>query len=162
MKAKWFKTEPVDESFFDTAPVRLKKTFEIDRPASEVWDELTGEHPLHWCRILGDGINWTSDRPFGVGTTRTVSALKGANKFREYFFRWEEGRQQSFYVLEASGPLVKRFAEDYLVEPVTDTSCRFTWIVAYEPSALGKLGEPINKRILGTLFADTRKHYSGK
>ncbi|MGH2958320.1 MAG: SRPBCC family protein, partial [Solirubrobacterales bacterium] len=119
------------------------------------------EHPLSWCRIIGDkGINWTSDAPFGVGTTRTVSALKGANKFREYFFVWEEGRRQSFYVLEASAPLVKRFAEDYVVEPTSDTSCSFTWTIAYEPSAIGKPGDALNKRLLKSLFADTRKHYA--
>jgi hypothetical protein len=160
MKAPWFKTEPVDETFFDTAPVRLVESFEVNRPAAAVWDELTAEHPLAWCRILGNGISWTSDRPFGVGTTRTVSSLKGANKFREHFFRWEDGSRQSFYVLEASAPLVKSFAEDYLVEPTSESSCRFTWIIAYEPSALGKLGDAVNQRIIKTLFTDTRKHYS--
>lgn len=162
MKLPWFKTEPVDETFFETAPVRLSETFEVNRPAAEVWDELTAEHPLAWCRIIGaKGINWTSDPPYGVGTTRTVSALKGANKFREHFFIWEEGRRQAFYVLEASAPLVKRFAEDYVVEPVSDTSCRFTWTIAYEPSAIGKPGDAINKRLLRSLLTDTRKHYAG-
>lgn len=44
----------------------------------------------------------------------------------ERFFRWEEGRRQSFYVLKASSPLYRCFAEDYLVEPTSETSCRFT------------------------------------
>ena len=162
MKLPWFKTEPVEESFFETAPVRLSETFEVNKPAAEVWGELIAEHPLAWCRIIGaKGINWTSGRPFGVGTTRTVSALKGVNKFREHFFIWEEGRRQSFYVLEANTPMVKRFAEDYVVEPVSDTSCRFTWTIAYEPSAIGKPGDAINKRLLKSLLADTRKHYGG-
>jgi hypothetical protein len=160
MKLPWFKAEPVDESFFTDAPVRLAETFEVDRPASEVWGELTSEHPLSWCRILGDGISWTSDRPFAVGTTRTVSALKGANKFREHFFIWEEGRRQAFYVVEANAPTVKRFAEDYLVEAVSDASCRFTWTIAYEPSAIGKPADAVNQRLLKSLFTDTRKHYS--
>lgn len=162
MKQPWFKTESVEESFFENAPVRLSETFEINRPAAEIWDDLTGEHPLGWCRIIGEtGINWTSERPFGVGTTRSISALKGVNRFREHFFIWEEGRRHAFYVLESSTPMVKRFAEDYQVEPVTETSCRFTWTVAYEPSLIGKLGEPINKRLLKSLFADTHKHYGG-
>jgi hypothetical protein len=160
MKLPWFKTEPVDESFFETAPVRLVETFEVDRPAAAVWSELTALHPLSWCRIIGKGISWTSNPPHGVGTTRTVSALKGANKFREHFFIWEEGKRMSFYVLEASAPMVKRFAEDYVVEPTSDTSCSFTWTIAYEPSAIGKAGDAINKRLLGSLFTDTRKHYS--
>lgn len=158
-----FSLESVDESFFDGAPVRLVGEFEIARPAAEVWAELTDDAPLSWCRVIGSsGIEWTSPRPFGVGTTRTVKALKGVNRFDERFFRWEEGRQMSFYVLKASAPLVRKFAEDYLVEPTSENSCRFTWTVAYEPSTLGKLGEPVNRRLLGTLFADTRKHYAAR
>lgn len=158
MNKPFFEAEPVDETFFDDAPQKLVGNFEIERPASEVWGELVGEHPLSWCRILGNGIEWTSDRPFGVGTTRTVKALKGLNELHEYYFRWEEGRRHSFYVLEGSAPLYKRFAEDYLVEPTGDNSCRFTWTFAWEPTLLGK--GPVGKRILGTLIADTRKHFN--
>jgi hypothetical protein len=157
MKRPWFKAKPVDESFFDDAPERLVEIFNVDRPAAEVWDELTGEHPLYWCKILGDGISWTSERPFGVGTTRTVKSLKGLNVFKEHFFIWEEGRRQSFYVLETSAPLFKKFAEDYVVEPVTENSCKFTWTIAYAPTVMG-MG-PHNKLLLSSLFLDTHKHY---
>lgn len=154
-----FKAEPVDESFFASAPVRIEDTFDIARPAGEVWDELTGGNPLSWCRII-DRIDWTSPAPFRVGTTRTVHALKGTNVMHEHFFRWEEGRRKSFYVISATAPLFRRFAEDYLVEPASDNSCRFTWTIAFEPKAAMKPGTPVNKRLLGTLFTDTRKHYS--
>jgi hypothetical protein len=154
-----FSLQPVDETFFDTAPIVLRDAFEVPMAAPELWDELTKDHPLGWCQII-DGITWTSDRPFGVGTTRRVTALKGLNVLDERFFRWQEGSRKSFYAFKASGPLFKRFAEDYLLEPTGEDSCRFTWTVAYEPSLLGKAGTPINKRILGSLFADTRKHFN--
>ena len=159
MRRPWFKNEPVDETFFDSAPVRLSDTFAVKKPATEVWNDLTADRTLHWCRILDD-VSWTSPRPFTVGTTRTVKSLKGANVINEYFFRWEEGRRKSFYVVDASAPLFKRFAEDYLVEPTSDDSCTFTWTIAYESRAAMKPGKPVNNRILTTLFADTRKHFS--
>jgi hypothetical protein len=158
MGRPWFSCEPVDESFFETAPVRMKAHFEVARPAAHVWGELTGEEPLHWCRILQD-VSWTSPRPFGVGTTREVKALWGANVLREHYFRWEEGRQHSFYVVEASAPLAKRFAEDYLVEPTGEGSCRFTWTIAFAPKALAIPGLPVTKMLLRTLYTDTRDHY---
>lgn len=159
MKRPWFKAAPVDETFFSTAPVVLSETFEVGHPASRVWDELTGVHPLAWCKIIGaGGIDWTSEKPFGVGTTRVVKALKGASTMREHFFIWEEGKRKSFYVTEASAPMFKRFAEDYVVEPTGEMSCTFTWTIAYEPTLLG--AGPVNKKIMGTLFSDTRKHYS--
>ncbi len=158
MERPWFRCEPVDESFFATAPVRMSAHFEVARPAAEVWGELTGERPLHWCRILQD-VRWTSPRPLGVGTTREVKALWGASIFRERYFRWEEGRQHSFYVVESSAPLAKRFAEDYLVEPTGEGSCRFTWTIAFAPRTLTIPAVPANRLLLRTLFSDTRDHY---
>jgi uncharacterized protein YndB with AHSA1/START domain len=158
MRRPWFTTLPVDETFFDSAPVILRGIFDIGRPAERVWADLTADDTLSWCRILNK-IEWTSPKPYGVGTTRTAVSLQGASVFHERYFRWEEGRRASFYVEETSAPLFKRFAEDYLVEPISETGCRFTWTVALQPSALGKPGMAINRRLLGTLFTDTRKHY---
>ncbi len=104
-------------------------------------------------------MSWTSPRPFGVGTTREVKALRGANKLRERYFLWEEGRRHCFYVVEATAPIVKSLAEDYLVEPRGEDACRFTWTIAVQPSALGRPGTPVNRAILKTLFTDTARHY---
>lgn len=158
MPRPWFNAEPVDETFFDAAPVRLADTFAISRPAAEVWEELTADNPLSWCRIL-DRVEWTSPRPFGVGTTRTVRSLGGANVLRERYFIWEEGRRQAFYAVQASAPMFRRFAEDYLVESVSDGACRFTWTIAFEPKPVARLSGPVNRLLLSTLFKDTRKHY---
>ncbi len=78
-------------------------------------------------------VNWTSPRPFGVGTTREVVAL-GGSSVRERYFRWDEGKSHAFYVDESSLPLFRRFAEDYIVEPDGDGTL-FTWTVAIEPKS---------------------------
>jgi hypothetical protein len=88
-----------------------------------------------------------------------VKALQGANMLREHYFLWEEGRRHSFYVTEATAPLVRALAEDYLVEPRGDDACRFTWTIAVEHTALGRAGTPVNRAILKTLFTDTARHY---
>lgn len=150
----------MDETFFETAPLKLRGEFEASRPAAAVWAELTEPNPLGWCRII-NRIEWTSPQPYGVGTTRTVYSLAGTNVLRERFFRWEEGARKSFYVIEASVPLFRAFAEDYLVEPTGPDSCRFTWTIAAEPNRVTALGNPFNKRLLGTLLTDTRKHFAG-
>jgi hypothetical protein len=153
-----FTSQPVDASFFELAPFRVADAIEIQRSAADVWADLTGDDALSWCRILHD-LTWTSPRPFGVGTTRTVRSLGGTNVLDERYFRWEEGRRKSFYVEQSSAPLFKRFAEDYLVEPTSETSCRFTWTIAAEPKAAARITSPGNKLLLGTLLRDTRKHY---
>ena len=52
MKRPWFKAQPVDQTFFDRAPLRLQGSFEVSRPAEDVWVELTADNPLGWCRII--------------------------------------------------------------------------------------------------------------
>ncbi len=158
MRVPWFSCQPVDESFFDAAPMRLRAKFEVPLPAARVWEELTSDDALHWCRILQD-VTWTSPRPFGVGTTREVKALWGANRLREHYFRWEEGHRHSFYVVESSAPLFRSLAEDYLVEPISETSCRFSWTIAVEPKPAARPGGPVNRALLKTLFTDTARHY---
>jgi hypothetical protein len=158
VRRPWFKARPVDEGFFEVAPLILREEFEIPLPAERVWSDLTVDEPLAWCRIL-QAVDWTSPRPFGVGTTRTVHALGGLAVLRERYFRWEEGRRHSFTLEEATAPLFRSLAEDYLVEPTSDSYCRFTWTIAIEPHPATRFANPLNKVLLGSLFTDTRKHY---
>lgn len=154
-----FAVRPVDESFFSEAPVQLRETFRIPLPAADVWAQLTRDDALHWCRLVS-AVRWTSPPPFGVGTTRTVSALAGQNVLDERYFIWEEGRRKAFHGVRASMPLFKRFAEDYAIQPTSDASCHFTWTVAVEPKLPARLAAPIDKRVFATLFRDTRRHFA--
>jgi hypothetical protein len=156
--ASVFAMRSVDARFFESAPVRLKDSFEVDRPASHVWAELTADDTLAWCRALKD-IRWTSPRPFGVGTTRVVRTRGALSVFDESFFRWEEGARMSFYVVRSRLPGFRSFAEDYLVEPISASACRFSWTIAYEPQGLARLMNAPNGLLLATVFSDTRRHY---
>lgn len=88
-----------------------------------------------------------------------MKALGGANKLREHYFLWEEGRRHCFYAVETTVPIIKSLAEDYTVEARGEDACRFTWTIAARPSALGRPGGPINRAILKTLFTDTAEFY---
>ncbi len=158
MNRPWFKVAPCDEAFLNSAPERMADTMEIGRPADSVWADLTSDETLSWCRAL-DGVRWTSPRPFGQGTTRTVRTPLGALALKEVYFRWEEGRRKSFYVAEATAPLFRRFAEDYLVEETSPSSCRFTWTVAFDAPPAARPGNPLNRLITRSLFSDTRRYF---
>ena len=152
-----FKLEPCDASTFETAPTVFRDTMDIARPAPEVWRELVADGALGWCRALA-GAQWTSPRPFGVGTTRTMR-VAGALVIHENFFRWEEGRRKSFYVVEANLPLFKYFGEDYLVEETGPGACRFIWTMAGQSTPLAAPGGPLLAGLVRSIFADTRKHF---
>ena len=158
MRRAWFNCQPVEATFFEAAPVRLRARFEVGLPAAEVWGELTSDDALSWCRILQE-VSWTSPRPFGVGTTRSVNALWGTNLLEEHYFLWEEGRRHSFYVIRSTAPLFRSLAEDYLVEPTSEGSCRFTWTIALEPKPAASPATPLNRLLLRSLFTDTARHY---
>lgn len=158
MRRPWFNLDPIDETFFVGAPARYVDVMDIPRPADRVWAELASDDPLDWCRVISD-ITWTSPRPFGVGTTRTANVVKGALVINERFFVWEEGRRMAFGVEEASLPVFRRFGEDYLLEPTSDTSCRFTWTLAAEPRPAARPGAPVNALLARSLFRDTRRHF---
>ena len=158
MDRPWFKLKAGDESFLTSAPQRMADTMEIARPAGAVWTDLTSDETLSWCRLLA-GVSWTSPRPFGPGTTRTVRTPLGMLVLKEIYFRWEEGRRKSFYVAEATAPLFRTFVEDYLVEELSPSSCRFTWTVCFDAPPAARAGNPLNHVIVRSLFRDTRRHF---
>lgn len=153
-----FKLQPVDEAFFEAGPWRFMRAFEIGWPANEVWAELVADGALSFCRSLR-GARWTSARPFGVGTKRTMPSLLGALVVEEVYFRWEEGRRQSFSAERTSLPMFRRFAEDYLVEETSPSTSRLTWTIALDPNPLARLGKPLNVMIVNSLFIGTRRHF---
>jgi len=147
-----FNCHPVDSSFFDTAPLRFKHAAEVAARAADVFAIF--EDGESWPRWFG-GIHkvvWTSKKPYGVGTTRTVWLTPVA--VDERFFRWEQGRRFSFYLTGQSMPLVHALAEDYLLEELAPGKTRFTYTVAIEPRLAFRIGGPIARRRFDSMFAN--------
>ncbi|MCU1657884.1 MAG: Polyketide cyclase / dehydrase and lipid transport, partial [Pseudonocardiales bacterium] len=123
---RWYPLEAADETFFDTAPYVYRYPVELPVAPERVWASLTSDRALAAWGFGLHSLDWTSPRPFGVGTTRSVVLPGRTIAIHERFFRWEEGRRKSFHGTETNRPLLRRFAEDYLVEP-TAAGSRFIW-----------------------------------
>jgi hypothetical protein len=129
--ARWYPLETADDDFIASAPYVFRYQKRFAATPEKVWQSLVSDESLTaWSSSLKE-LTWTSPRPFGVGTTREVAPLAGP-RVRERYYRWDEGRSHAFYAYEATLPLFRRFAEDYLVEPDGDGTL-FTWVVALEP-----------------------------
>ena len=137
-----FPCYPVDASFFDTAPMRFRNTVELAARPADVFAIF--EDSRHTQEV------WTSDKPYGVRTTRTVW-LTGVT-VQERFFRWELDRRFSFYLTGHSMPLAHALAEDYLLDEVAAGKTRFTYSVAIEPRLALRLGGPITQTYFGSRF----------
>ncbi|HSI26499.1 MAG TPA: SRPBCC family protein [Aeromicrobium sp.] len=155
-----FELAPADEAFIAQAKSKVSVSVDIARPAQDVWSELTGDNPMaSYCRIISR-IDWTSPRPFGVGTTRRVRVLGGLFVIDESYVRWEEGRRKSFIGVRMNLPLIRRFAEDYVVEPIGEDRSRFTWTAAWEPTALGRPMASVTRALFASLVPDIRRHFT--
>jgi hypothetical protein len=145
-----FACRPVDASFFSTAPLRFVHSCEVAASPAALFAQL--EDPASWPQWF-KGIRqvvWTSPKPFGVGTTRTVVLDSGT--VDEYFFVWESGRRFSFFVSGQSVPLFRALAEDYLIEPLGEQRLRFTYTVAIDPGLLLRLGGKLASQQLDRMF----------
>jgi hypothetical protein len=145
-----FSCHPVDASFFDTAPMLFKNAVELAlRPADVFAIFEDGESWPRWFHGIRKVV-WTSNKPYGVGTTRTVW-LTGVSA-DEHFFRWEQDRRLSFYLTGQSMPLAHALAEDYLLEEVAPSKTRFTYSGAIEPRLALRMGGPIARTYFGSMF----------
>jgi hypothetical protein len=160
----WHALEPIDESFFRTAPHRYH--FDVALPVSpeRLWESLQSDESMAaWGPAL-KSLRWTSPRPFGVGTTREVTLPLSLITVRERFLRWDEGRGYSFAVYEANRPLLRRFGENYAVEAGTGGGSRFVWTVAIEPAPkyrrLVDLGRPVNQFAFGQMARSARSYFA--
>jgi hypothetical protein len=91
-----------------------------------------------------------------------VALAPGLTRVREQYFRWDEGRGNSFYVYESNVPVFRRFAEDYVVE-ADDAGTRYTWTVAIEAKAAlaipFKALAPVFKVAFGRMAADGERYF---
>ena len=150
-----FPCHPVDSTFFDAAPMRFKNAVELAaRPVDVFAIFEDGESWPRWFHGIRKVV-WTSNKPYGVGTTRTVWLTPVA--VDEHFFRWEQDRRFSFYLTGHSMPLFHAFAEDYLLDERAPGETRFTYSVAIEPRLALRIGGSIARKYFDSTFANACK-----
>ena len=156
-----FALEPVDLTFFHTAPSVSRQILELAASPDEVWAGLTAKQPLSWCRML-TRVRFEGEPPYGEGAIRHAEVGTVMN-MQERFFHWDDdSRRFAFHAVSANVPIFKAFAEDYLVEEIPGGS-RFTWTFAFAPrrgfGVALKLGAPVNNLLLDSLGSDTSKRF---
>jgi len=150
-----FPCHAVDSSLFDTAPMRFTNAVELDARPDEVFAILEdGESWPRWFAGMRK-VAWTSNKPYGVGTTRTVWLTLGS--VDEHFFRWEQDRRFSFYLTAHSMPLVHALAEDYLLEELAPGRTRFTYSVAIEPRLPLSMAGPVARTPIDSFLRNACK-----
>lgn len=76
-------------------------------------------------------VEWTSPKPYGVGTTRNVHMMGDMIGYEE-FVEWERGKRMAFSFVGCSKDATSKFLEDYRVTDLDNGSCRVEWYMAME------------------------------
>jgi hypothetical protein len=149
----------VDLSFLENAPEIIINIVEIAATPEQIF--ATFEDAQAWPKWFKgiQSVEWTSKKPYGVGTTRTVSL--GALKVWEHFDRWEHNKGFSFHFTQTSLPFVKALMEDYQLEVIDEKHTRFIYTVAYQPSLMLKLSGSLGRTALRRNFGRAAKALVG-
>jgi carbon monoxide dehydrogenase subunit G len=149
-----YAVDPVDDSFFDSAPLVVEVAVDLDATPTEVWAALGSDEMWSWLPVL-DRLRWTTPRPHGEGATRIVRVAR-LFEIEERFYRWEDERRATFHVVSSTRPVIDAFAEDFRLAP-QGSGTRLTWTVAAAPKLargrnlgwLAPLAAPGNKLAIG-------------
>lgn len=150
--AKRYPMLPTDASFYETSPLRFDNSVTVPVAASIVWNILEDDHSWTvWAGVI-DKVEWTSPKPFGLGTTRTVTMAKGLMTGWEKFIAWEPGKRMGFCFTEATMDGVDRFAEDWHVTRISENVCTVRWVMCMEPRGISKHLMPLSKPLMNWNF----------
>jgi carbon monoxide dehydrogenase subunit G len=142
--------DKVADDWIDTAPVRLVNRVLVGTTPERIWAALEDADMWpRWASVITH-VEWTSEAPFGVGTTRTVTMRGGMVGFEE-FIAWEPHRRMSFRFNEASMNGVRAFAERYTIEPAPGGTS-VEWVMAMQPSGVSKLVVPVTRMPMRLMF----------
>lgn len=114
-------------------------------------------------------VEWTSPKPFGIGTTRNVHMMGGLIGYEE-FIEWNPGRRMAFTFVGDSKGATEKFLEDYRVIDREDGTCLVEWYMAMEPRGLSRhlmfltrpLMKVVNKLMLRKFRRYTQDYAAGK
>ena len=154
-----FSCTPVNLDWFDQAKYVFVAEEVIDATPSQIFDCFEDAHAWTvWAGAITK-VEWTSPKPFGVGTTRTVYMMGGLTGY-ETFIAWERGKRMAFCFTDASKPNVESFAEDYLVEDLGNGQCKVTWRMAMQPKGLGAAFMPATAFIMRIMVRRMFKQFT--
>jgi hypothetical protein len=120
--------KPIDDTWFDQAPLVVPATVLLDAPVERVWEALGSDAMWSWAPII-DRVQWITPRPHAAGSIRRLRMF-GLNTIEEEFYRWETNRRATFRVTQQTRQLLQGLAEDFVLDPTPGGGTALTWTMA--------------------------------
>ena len=144
-----FECVPFELDYFESAPQKFVYVRTIECSPDELFDIF--EDPHSWP-VWGTGIakvDWTSPKPYKVGTTRTVPFHGGGMEVYETFIAWERGKHMAFCFTGTTQEVWTSFGENYVVKDLGDGKCQLTWTIGYTPCGFFKTIHGLVRPMMG-------------
>jgi hypothetical protein len=140
--------DAIDMTFFQTSRFSFPATVELECTPEQLFQVF--EDARAWTQWAGaiQHVEWTSPRPFGVGTTRTVTLAGGMLGYEE-FIAWERGKRMAFKFTHCNKNSLSAFAEDYVVTDLGHGRCRLVWTMAMQPRGASAVIMTLFKPLMG-------------
>ena len=143
-----YQLEDIDLDFIHQTRFSFPATVELDCTPDQLFDIF--EDPHSWTVWAGaiTKVEWTSPKPFGVGTTRTVT-MSGGMIGVEEFIAWKRGERMAFKFTQCNKSMITAFGEDYVVTDLGNGRCRLQWTMAMQPRGASKVFMSGFKPVMG-------------
>jgi hypothetical protein len=127
----YFECTPVGVEFLQQTPNVFVAVEVIRATPEQIFEVFEDAEAWPVWAMPIQKVEWTSPKPFGVGTTRNVHMMGGLVGYEE-FVEWERGKRMAFTFLGASKDATEKFLEDYRVTDLGDGTCKVAWHMAME------------------------------
>lgn len=132
---------------FEQAPHIYTAVVEVEATPEQVFESFEDAAAWPEWAMPIKHVEWTSPKPFGLGTTRRVTMIGMMGD--EVFIAWDYPKRMAFCFTHSSQKLVETFAEDYQVEALANGKTRVQWTMAMTPQGFGKFSMALSKPIMG-------------
>lgn len=144
---KMYPCEPIGMDFFENAPFSYSAEEVIRATPEQIFDAFEDAESWPVWALPIQKVEWTSPKPFQLGTTRTVSMM-GGMVGEEEFIAWERGRHMAFRFNQFSSGATAAFGENYTVADRGDGSCTVRWTMAMKATGINKIVMPLASPIM--------------
>ena len=135
--SEYFECTPVGLDFLQQTKNVFRAEEIIKASPETIFEVFEDEHAWTVWAMPIQKVEWTSPKPFGVGTTRSVHMLGDMVGYEE-FIAWEPGKRMAFTFVGCSKDATEKFLEDYRVTDLGNGSCRVEWYMAMEPRGFSR------------------------
>lgn len=149
MTTERFETAKVGMDYFQTAKYLFRSEVTIRCTPQQLFASFEDADSWPAWAMPITHVEWTSPKPFGVGTTRSVSML-GNLVGHEEFLAWEPCTHMAFRFNQVNKPnMIASFGEDYRVTDLGNGTVKLVWTVGMEPAGPGAFFMKFTKGITG-------------